>query len=295
MRLLSYRHQGNRQLGIERDGRILPVSGVGGMVELIVRWDELKGKLGRLPPGPAPSEVAVLAPIEPPVRNPFCVGWNYKKHFEEGQGKRMGQDSEKLPEHPTFFTKATLAVAAPFGELPLNEDATSRLDWEAELTVVIGKRGRNIPEAQALDYVFGYTIANDLSARELQRGHGGQWFKGKSLDGTCPLGPVIVTKDEIPDPQVLDVRCRVNGETMQDANTRTQIFTVARVIAELSRGLTLVPGDLILTGTPEGVGFARNPPVFLKDGDLLETEVSQIGTMRHTMRAAAQAGARAAQ
>lgn len=295
MRLLSYIHDGRKQIGIEHGGRVTPIAGVTGMVELIARWDQLRKGLDRLSPSPALGEIKVLPPIDPPVRNPFCVGWNYKKHFEEGQGQRQGQDAERLPEHPTFFTKATRAICPPFDDVPLHEATTSRLDWEAELTIVIGRKARDIPEAQALEHVFGYTVANDISARDLQRGHGGQWFKGKSLDGSCPLGPVIVTRDEIPDPQVLDVRCRVNGETMQNANTRTQIFTVARVIAELSRGLTLLPGDLILTGTPEGVGFARNPPIFLKDGDVLETEISRIGTMRNTVRAAARTGARAAQ
>lgn len=151
--------------------------------------------------------------------------------------------------------------------------------------MVIGKSGRDIKEDDALDHVFGYTVANDLSARDLQRAHGGQWFKGKSLDLTCPLGPVLITSDELCDPQNLSLSCHLNGELMQHGHTSRQIFSVRRVIAELSAGLTLLPGDVILTGTPEGIGAARTPPVFLKDGDLVECHIEKIGTLRNTIQA----------
>jgi 2-keto-4-pentenoate hydratase/2-oxohepta-3-ene-1,7-dioic acid hydratase in catechol pathway len=158
---------------------------------------------------------------------------------------------------------------------------TEKLDWEVELGVIIGRGGRNIAEADAMKQVFGYTVINDVSAREVQRQHGQQWFKGKSLDGSCPMGPWIVTADEVPDPHVLRVTCRVNGVTKQDANTRQMYFRIPRIIAELSAGLTLEPGDVISTGTPAGVGHARTPPEFMAPGDLLETEVEGIGLLRN--------------
>jgi 2-keto-4-pentenoate hydratase/2-oxohepta-3-ene-1,7-dioic acid hydratase in catechol pathway len=228
------------------------------------------------------AEARLLAPITP-RRNFICVGWNYVSHFEEGKGKRGGglQDSQELPAFPTFFCKATTAAAGPFDDLPIHRRTTERLDWEVELAVVIGKDGGDIAEADALDHVFGYTAANDISAREIQRRHGGQWFKGKSLDRTCPIGPLLVTADEIGDPQALALSCTVNGEEKQGATTRQMHFHIRRIIAELSAGMTLLAGDIILTGTPEGVGFTREPPEFLKAGDVMETFVEKVGTMRH--------------
>jgi 2-keto-4-pentenoate hydratase/2-oxohepta-3-ene-1,7-dioic acid hydratase in catechol pathway len=233
-------------------------------------------------PGAALEAVTLLAPLTP-RRNFICVGWNYVAHFEEGMGKRGGglQDSKELPEFPTFFTKATTAAAGPFDDLPIHAATTGRLDWEVELAVVIGKGGVDITETNALDHVFGYTAANDISAREVQRQHGGQWFKGKSLDMTCPIGPVLVTAEEIADPQALGLSCTVNGVEKQRATTAQQHFQIRRIIAELSAGMSLLPGDIILTGTPEGVGFTREPPEFLAVGDVMETWVEGVGTMRH--------------
>jgi 2-keto-4-pentenoate hydratase/2-oxohepta-3-ene-1,7-dioic acid hydratase in catechol pathway len=227
------------------------------------------------------GEVRVLAPIPRPRKNVFCVGWNYLEHFEEGKPIRGGQE---LPEHPVFFSKAVTAVIGPYDPIPYEAAATSQLDWEVELGVVIGKAGKNISEARAFEHVFGYTVVNDVSARDLQRGHGGQWHKGKSLDGTCPLGPVIVTADEL-DPAQLRVTTRVNGITKQDSNTRHMYFKIPRLLAELSLGLTLEPGDILSTGTPQGVGFARKPPEFLKPGDVLETEIEGIGVLRNPIKA----------
>ncbi|HET9160331.1 MAG TPA: fumarylacetoacetate hydrolase family protein [Caulobacteraceae bacterium] len=228
------------------------------------------------------AEAQLIAPLAP-RRNFICVGWNYVSHFEEGKGKRGGglQDSQELPAFPTFFTKATTAAAGPFEDLPMHATTTERLDWEVELAVVIGKDGVDISEAEALSHVFGYTVANDISAREVQRRHGGQWFKGKSLDKTCPIGPLLVTADEIADPQKLTLSCSVNGIEKQSATTRQMHFQIPRIIAELSSGMTLLAGDIILTGTPEGVGFTREPPEFLKSGDVMETTIEHIGTMRH--------------
>jgi 2-keto-4-pentenoate hydratase/2-oxohepta-3-ene-1,7-dioic acid hydratase in catechol pathway len=225
------------------------------------------------------SSVRLLAPIPRPRKNVFCVGWNYLEHFEEGAKARA--PGVELPAHPTFFTKQPLAVTGPYDRIPLHPEVTQKVDWEVELGVVIGRRGINITEANALKHVFGYTVINDVSAREVQRRHGQQWFKGKSLDGHCPMGPWIVTADEVKDWGNLDVTTRVNGVVKQQSNTRHMYFKLPRIIAELSAGLTLEPGDIISTGTPAGVGHARTPPEFLKAGDLLETEIAGIGLLKN--------------
>lgn len=228
------------------------------------------------------NKAVLKAPIPRPTKNVFCVGWNYLEHFAEG-GKTL-EDKRELPKHPVFFTKAPTAVNGPFDPIPFQAQASTQLDWEVELGVVIGKSGANIREEDAMAHVFGYTIINDVTWRDIQRRHGGQWFKGKSLDGTCPMGPCIVTADSL-DHTNLDVECRVSGVVKQKSNTRHLYFKVPRLIAELSLGMTLEPGDIISTGTPEGVGFARNPPEWMRDGDLLETEIAGIGVMRNPIGA----------
>ncbi|MBV8149982.1 MAG: fumarylacetoacetate hydrolase family protein [Candidatus Eremiobacteraeota bacterium] len=229
------------------------------------------------------DEVSLLAPVRP-RKNVFCVGRNYAAHAEEGARARGVE--LKLPEVPTFFTKAPTAIADPDAALELDPNLSPQYDWEAELAVIIGERCRDVPETAALDVVFGYTCLNDVTARDLQRAHG-QWFKGKSLDNTCPIGPWIVERGDIRDPQTLDLRLTVNGDEKQHSNTSNMIFPVAKIIAVLSRGLTLEPGDVIATGTPEGVGFARTPPEFLKDGDVMEVAIEKIGTLRNPVRLAA--------
>lgn len=277
MKIVRYMADAGPALG-RLDGQVItPFRDVADVQALMAGGGQTAG------PEVALDSVRLLAPIVP-QRNVFCVGWNYLKHYDESKGKREGQDVD-LPARPTFFSKVPTTVAGPQDSLPLHEAYTAKFDWEVELAVVIGKPGRDIAEADALNHVFGYTVANDLSARDLQRAHGAQWFKGKSLDATCPMGPVLVTADEIGDPQNLALACRVNGSLMQSGHTRNQIFSVARVIAELSEGLTLLPGDVILTGTPEGIGAARQPPVFLSDGDVVECEVEGIGTLRNVLRA----------
>lgn len=237
----------------------------------------------------------LLAPVPRPRRNVFCIGWNYSEHFAEGRGVRGGQDDqhEAPPDYPSIFTKNPNTVVGPEAEVWHSAPVSDELDWEVELAVIIGRGGRDIPADQALDHVFGYTIANDVSVRDVQRRHGGQWFKGKNFDTHLPLGPWIVTADEIPDPQQLHLRTRVNGTVKQDAPTRFMIFSVARIIAEISRGLTLESGDIIITGTPEGVGFARKPPEFLKPGDVIELEIDGIGTLRNRVVAYPDSGAAA--
>ena len=218
------------------------------------------------------------APIPHPIRNIVCVGLNYAEHVAESQSAGGGG----APQHPVFFTKPPQTVIGPDDEIPWHEHVTRAVDWEVELAVIIGRQGRDIPEAEALDYVFGYTVANDVTARDLQARHQ-QWYKGKGLDGYCPLGPAIVTADEIRDPQQLDISLRVNGIEKQRSNTKHMIFGVARLIAEWSAGMTLLPGDILLTGTPSGIGATRQPPEFLRPGDVVEAEVERIGVLRNTV------------
>ncbi len=223
------------------------------------------------------GSVRLLAPIPQPPRNVMCVGWNYLEHFEEGQGRR-GQVDE-MPEYPTFFTKLPTTVIGPQQEVQLDPRISTKLDYEVELALVIGRSGRDIPPERAMEYIFGYTIVNDVSVRDVQRRHGQQWFRGKSMDTHCPMGPWIVTADEVPDPHALRLSCAVNGETKQDSSTQYMVFQIPRLIQELSLGTTLVPGDVVLTGTPPGVGFARTPPEYLQAGDVMELSIESIGTL----------------
>jgi 2-keto-4-pentenoate hydratase/2-oxohepta-3-ene-1,7-dioic acid hydratase in catechol pathway len=218
------------------------------------------------------------APIPHPPKNVFCVGRNYASHAAESARARGAEVT--IPEIPMFFTKAPTSVSGPFDDIPSDHSVTQQVDWEAELGAVIGVSGRNITRGRALQHVFGYTVVNDVTARDLQKSHG-QWFKGKSLDGFCPMGPYLITADEFGDPHVKEVTLRVNGVVKQHGNTRDMIFPVDTLIESLSRGLTLEAGDIIATGTPDGVGFARTPPEFLQDGDIMETEVEGIGIMRN--------------
>ncbi len=221
------------------------------------------------------NQVRLMAPIPRPTKNVVMLGINYREHVEEGARARSLEI--KYPEWPVYFTKPATSVIAHQGKV-VKHKVTDKLDWEVELAVVIGKKGRDIAKNKAYDYVFGYTVCLDMTARELQRIHG-QWFKGKSLDTFCPIGPWIVHKSVLPDPQQVRLMCRVNGEIMQDGNTRDMIFDIPTIIESLSGGLTLEPGDIISTGTPSGVGFARVPPVFLNPGDKVEGIVEGIGTL----------------
>ncbi len=223
-------------------------------------------------------DVVLRAPIPVPRQNIICLGWNYIEHAEESAGA-FGRDAD-LPEHPIVFTKAVSSVNAPYGDILHDARVSDEMDWEVELGVIVGKPGRGISPQDALEHVFGYTVINDISARDLQKRHK-QFFLGKSLDGACPMGPWIVTKDEIPDPQRLGLRCLVNSVTKQESNTQHQIFDVATTISILSRGMTLLSGTVIATGTPAGVGFARKPPEFLRPGDVVTCEVEGIGRIEN--------------
>lgn len=223
------------------------------------------------------EHVTLCAPVKP-ARNIFCVGRNYLEHALEG-AKAAGREL-KLPDVPTFFTKAPSAIADPEATLQLQARVSSEYDFEAELAVIIGTRCKDVSEADAMSVIFGYTALNDVTARDLQRAHL-QWFKGKSLDDCAPIGPSIVSADELGDPHALSIAFRLNGVEKQHSSTANMIFRIPRLIAELSKGMTLLPGDVIATGTPEGVGFARTPPEFLADGDAMEVEIEKIGVLRN--------------
>jgi len=243
--------------GIEKGHRVYRLEG------------ELFGECG--PGEPLPDPVARLAPVEPPAI--YGIGLNYREHARE-----MGAE---LPEYPVVFSKSTTAVQDPEGPIVLPRHLHSdQVDYEGELAVVIGKTCKNVAEAEALDYVLGYTCANDVSARDWQKSHGGgQWTKGKSFDSFCPLGPILVTADEVPDPQILPLRTLLNGSIVQESYTGDMIFPIARLIAFLSGSTTLRPGTVILTGTPSGVGMARDPQRFLKPGDEVVIDITGIGML----------------
>lgn len=245
--------------------------------------DALRAAVGDCPVRPA-ADVTFLAPLHRFNRDILCTGWNYTDHFEESLGKRDGQGPDTLPSHPTFFGKAPGTVVGPFDDIAYDPRLSQQWDYEAELAMIIGRDGRSIPEGRAMEHVFGFCVANDVSQRDLQRAHGGQWLKGKSIDATMPLGPWVTTADEVSDPYALTIECDVNGERMQQAVTGQVAFSFATLIAELSWGMTLHAGDVILTGTPSGVGNAREPQVFLTDGDLVVTRVSGLGELRNRVR-----------
>lgn len=227
------------------------------------------------------TDVSLLAPLPKPNKNVFCVGRNYAEHIAEGD--RAQKQNVGVTEYPVYFTKPSTAVIGPEAQIPIFPELSESIDYEVELTAVIGNAGRNIKKDDAYQHIFGYTIMNDITARDVQRRHGGQYFKGKALDGSCPLGPWIVTADAIGDPQNLSISLTVNGEQRQNGNTRSMIFDIPTLIASLSEGLTLEPGDLIATGTPSGVGYAMEPPRFLKQGDTVICTVENIGDLKNTL------------
>ncbi len=217
------------------------------------------------------DRIRFLAPIPRPKKNVVCLGRNYAEHAREQQAE--------VPTAPVFFTKPPSCVIGP--EAPVTRHpVTTQLDYEVELAVVIGRSGRNIPRTRAYDYVFGYTIMNDITARDLQQRHM-QWFKGKSLDGFCPMGPWIVHKSALPDPHNLRIRLRVNGDVRQAASTADMVFRIPELLEVLSAGMTLEPGDILATGTPSGVGQGFKPPRWLQVGDVVEAEIEEIGLLRN--------------
>jgi 2-keto-4-pentenoate hydratase/2-oxohepta-3-ene-1,7-dioic acid hydratase in catechol pathway len=296
MKLLMFRDGEAARLGVGRDGtadEIVDVAAAANgsgpllpatILDVIDAGDEGLERL-RVLTSSAPAsavrklaDLTLLPPFDPPRGNVLAIGRNYQKHAEEGA---RALNTEVGP--PTIFTKAITTITAPFADISIDPSVSTKIDWEVELGVVIGRRGANIKRQDALEHIFGYTVLNDVTARDIQNGWGGQWFKGKSLDGSCPIGPWVLTRDEVADVQALHLQLRINGAVKQDANSRDMIYPVDAIIEWLSIGMTLLPGMLIATGTPEGVGFARTPPEYLQPGDVMESEIDGIGTLRNTV------------
>ena len=305
MKYLTFSDRDNKtpRLGAEVNGRIIDAARAAAaqwpdaprtLLDLIVAgpdaWTRMAALLAGASGGAARDEVRWHAPIPRPRKNIFCLGLNYVSHMQESSAAR-GREA-KIPEAPVFFSKPPTAVNGPFDPVPWDQGVTEQVDYEVELGVIIGRDGKNIARAKALSHVFGYTIINDVSARDLQMKHM-QWFKGKSLDGFCPMGPYVVTAEEFGDPQSKRISLKLNGETRQDSNTSKMIFPVDTTVEFLSRGLTLEAGDIIATGTPEGVGLGRKPPEYMKNGDVMEADIEGIGTLRNVITATAAVAATA--
>ena len=217
------------------------------------------------------GNVEVLAPIPKTRENIICLGLNYREHVQE-----VGLP---LPKYPVFFTKPPTSIIGP-GASILFPKSTSNVDYEAELAFIFGKRGRDVPEEDAYSYIAGYTVFNDLTARDLQRRHG-QWFKGKSLDTFAPMGPYLITKDEVPDPHDLEISLELNGKLMQKSNTRNMVFKIPTLVKYITMDMTIKPGNVVATGTPSGVGYTRKPPVYLKPGDIMKVTVENVGVLQN--------------
>ena len=285
MKLLTYLDNGVAKIGGVVEDRVIDLSKIApDMISLIELGAEglaqAQATIDSAADSTPLSALQLLAPIPEPRRNIMCLGLNYAEHAAESAA--TGATQAELPDYPVIFTKATTAANGPFDDIPLDPRVTTQLDWEVELGVVVGRAGANITLEQAMEFVFGYMVVNDVSSRDLQWRHK-QFFKGKSLDGACPMGPWIVTAGELGDPHNLNITSRVNGVVKQDSSTAQMIFDVPSTIMHLSDGMTLLPGDIIATGTPSGVGFARTPPEFLKSGDVVECEVERVGLIRNTV------------
>jgi 2-keto-4-pentenoate hydratase/2-oxohepta-3-ene-1,7-dioic acid hydratase in catechol pathway len=280
MKLVTFELEGKQSIGAMIGDQIADLSQAGfsgTLRDLIAAGpDALQKVADALAAGTCPlvdlKAVKLLAPVTNPSKI-IAIGLNYRDHALE--------QNVPLPKAPLIFAKFPSSVNGPYDPIRWDPALTQMVDYEVELGVVIGKKARRVSEADALEYVFGYTVINDTTARDLQYGDK-QWVRGKSLDTFCPMGPVVVTADEIPDPQALGVRCLVNGEVRQDSNTVQMVFGVRELVAYCSRAFTLEPGDLIATGTPNGVGVYRKPPVYLQNGDVVVTEVEGIGRLENT-------------
>ncbi len=285
MKLVTYRHGDVEHIGAVRGDSVVELSSVAPSILALIEGGSNLLEHARVYAAAAVAvtplaEVCLMAPIPRPRKNIICLGMNYAAHaIESLRAKGL---PETLPEYPVFFSKAPTAINHPNAVVPLLPNLSSQRDWEVELAVVIGRTARHVAREDALNYVFGYTILNDVSARDLQTQHQ-QFFFSKSLDGAAPLGPWIVTADMIHHPQNLRLQLRLNGETMQDSNTADMIFDIATCIATLSSGMTLEAGDIIATGTPSGVGMGMQPQRWLAPGDVMECEIEQIGILRNSV------------
>ena len=287
MKLVTYRLSGAEHVGaLTADGRgvlPLPAADMNTLIETMTLADLRSAAAAAERGGAVPlSDVELLAPIPRPRQDVVCLGMNYRDHAEESA--RYSADAfTKNSTAAVYFSKRVSEAGKPDGVIPRHAGLTDRLDYEVELAVVLGKAARDVKAADAADYIFGYTILNDVSARDLQTGHK-QWYFGKSLDGFTPMGPVLVTADEIVYPPALEITSRVNGELRQKSNTALLITSIGQILEELTGGMTLLPGTIIATGTPAGVGMGFDPPRFLKVGDVVECTIQGIGSIRNTVR-----------
>ena len=282
MKLITCLHQGKERVGAltEEGAALLPCPDMNTLMET-ASPAELEAALPGAPVVPL-AEVTLLAPIPRPRQDVICLGMNYRDHAKEAARYDAGAFARDKPA-AVYFSKRVSRAGDPDGIIPRYEGLVERLDYEAELAVILGRSARNVRAEEAGDYVFGYTVLNDVSARDLQTGHK-QWYFGKSLDGFTPMGPCILTANETAFPPALDISCSVNGEERQRSNTALLIHGVAEIIAELSAGMTLLPGTILATGTPAGVGMGFDPPKFLRAGDVVECAVRGIGVLRSTVR-----------
>lgn len=290
MRFVSFEKKGQESVGclVESGSAVLDLTGAGLTGDLISIIEqgpnglqlasEAAGKSNKIPL----QDIQLMAPFPHPRRNIVCVGKNYYEHSKEFE--KSGFDStsggQTIPDAPVIFTKATTSVTGPGTPIPASSDPSNSTDYEGELAIVIGKKGYKIPQSEALDYIGGYTIINDVTARNLQQVHK-QWYLGKSLDGFCPMGPTFVTADEIPDPRELTVTTWVNGELRQQASVKDLVFDIPTIIETVSSFVSLLPGDIIATGTPAGVGIGFTPPKFLKPGDTVTIAIDPIGVLEN--------------
>ena len=300
MKLLTYqtKNSGSR-LGFIHDDKVIDMANFGEtmqfllpstMLELIDMGDiiipQINSLIQRVDPADllgisfSMEEITILAPIPKPRKNIIGIGLNYTEHVAESA--RTLDTSNELPQKPVIFSKPPTTVTATNTNILLNPKLTQQLDWEVELAVVIGKKGKYVAKENALDYVFGYTIINDISARDCRRA--GQWIVSKGQDTFAPLGPILITKDEIPDPHNLNLSLKVNGVEKQNSNTKFMLFNINELIEDLSTVFTLESGDIIATGTPSGVGAGRNPQEWLWDGDVVEATIEGIGTLINTVK-----------
>ncbi|PKM76415.1 MAG: hydrolase [Firmicutes bacterium HGW-Firmicutes-15] len=291
MKFVSYNDCGKENVGILIEDSVVPINEIvcltngiriNSMIDLIENMNEdlieiLENVVSAANYNFVPvNSIKLLAPIPYPQRNVLCLGKNYEEHAKEIEATKISDTG--IPDHPIYFTKTASPAIADGDSIRFSYEAARQVDYEVELAVVIGKEGVNIKPEDAEDYIFGYTIINDVTARDVQVKHK-QWFKAKSMDDFCPMGPVIVYKKEIPFPVELNIQSRINGELRQNSNTKKLIFNISYIISDLSLGFTLKPGDIICTGTPSGVGIGFKPPKFLEDGDIIECYIEKIGKL----------------
>ena len=275
MKYIRFEYKDEIKTGILENHLVKPVVGDKTLVDIIEGFSEFEIESVEL------DKVKILSPLERPIRNILCLGKNYKEHALEMKGKIT--DEVVIPDLPIYFSKACYKTIGTGDTITGHVGVSNSVDYEVELAIIIGKQGKDIAKSDVKDYIFGYTIANDISARDLQKDHY-QWLKGKSLDGFCPLGPIVVTTDELSYPPDLKIQSYVNDDIRQNARTTDLIFDIDTIVSDLSKGMTLLPGDIILTGTPAGVGMGFKPPKYLKSGDEIRCEIESIGTLTNTLK-----------